>query len=1231
MGRIASPSRFRAEGAVLHWPEIARMHLEKLDHVEVDKGYYERLEQRGIEVHLRWACSGTLGAPPGPFTVWARPHKPRRNEIDVTMRRHPAGISIGWGGTTVQTIEVEFDVSDPGRAVALWGFRGPPSAFGAVAVEARHPTGPGRMSLVLRISGMTGALLVNGHAPVASVEYLRDVLEDPNWREIEIVGLPIDAGGWAGTDYAPGPQGPVASLLDPIDAAIGHLDRGGPPIGWWPATETGRAAPPWASPDHGLLVEEVRRELMPEIEVLYSGGLAPFKQAGLRTPRDLPPPEQEGRTSTATSSAELPPFGALMLAATTDPFLALATGFGTAYPAEQRESDLWGSDFLITADYPETPEGEPATYAALVPWPERHRAMAPVTGLLAARDGLVRPATRDDPWRETVKARWDHVDASAALGRPSGVGFGRFDPAASSPAECLLTERDSGGWRTLIPTREPPTPPGLKRVSAVDPAQEIPIGSGSRSVGYAVAVHDVFGVWSRWEDAEHLGTEPEAPSPRILSVRLDTRHEGSASCPATVEVHFALDWSDRTPKWVDLYGLLFPAATVTVAPPISDPSLPTPPDCLRSDVRIEFAGHVPTVPAGVRIRVLDVAGETEVAPGAPQSEEARRYAVTYPVPNLDFSSTRHWGLALWGQEQAVVLGGPGPLAPSNGPATAFAASPVPPQLPAPSPLPGVPVGSAPDSQGCSHVKVSWSPPGGDVARFVVWEVAETALRSAAGLTPRAAEGIVPGERLLELRTAYAGLGATQRRALFRRVREVPSPASELDVALAPGSTDIHLFAVTAVGSGNVESGWPDDPLHLRAFMAPVLKSPAAPALSPSFVKVGGVVQLKLDVSTTSEVAVEHFLLFKTRSEGAARSAETMGPHFAAAAASVTPDPATPTGRRVYTGSWTGPVPEGWEPTRFRAVAIPVAEVPVEAVRGVPSPGSPQVPIQVPPSSPPNLEPATADDWGSGGTGVVIRTGTTAPVAPTPLGPHVLRATIESAGSVLFAPGATGLHEAPVSGDPAAPPAGADAGPVFVVGPRSGGRSPLALWFTRPSSSDPVSVTIRLADPTGKVTERSIDVPAGPLGDPPSLEIIDFFRIVGRGVVFRFRSDAPVEVTPAPYLLHVTAASARSSPWPPWRSRFEPGGGRFPRRGGGPDLGDLLRPRPVTLSVPLPEIPTSERSTPFPTRDRIVVVRSTDSLPYEYEMLVRLQPPLEVTIAVESPDGLRTTRSAHVGK
>ena len=83
--------------------------------------------------------------------------------------------------------------------------------------------------------------------------------------------------------------------------------------------------------------------------------------------------------------------------------------------------------------------------------------------------------------------------------------------------------------------------------------------------------------------------------------------------------------------------------------------------------------------------------------------------------------------------------------------------------------------------------------------------------------------------------------------------------------------------------------------------------------------------------------------------------------------------------------------------------------------------------------------------------------------------------------------------------------------------------------------------------------------------------------------------------------------------------------------GGPDLGDLLSPRPVTLSVPLPEIPTSEASTPFPTRDRIVVGRSTNSVPYEYEMLVRLQPPLEVTIAVESPDGLRTTRSTHVGE
>jgi hypothetical protein len=245
-------------------------------------------------------------------------------------------------------------------------------------------------------------------------------------------------------------------------------------------------------------------------------------------------PEQDGHAAGEPQDATLPPFGALMLAATTDPFLALATGFGTAYPAGGRERHLQGRDFLVTADYDDTPEGGPATYAAFVPWPGPHQALAPVSDLTSGRDGLVEPAGRDAPWRETVRLRWRHREATAALGRPTGIAAARAEPAGAAAAESLLTPRDAGGWRTLVPVTEPP-PPGLTASDHdrfVDVARTIPLGSGGRSAAYAVAVHDVYGVWSRWEDVGYAGAEPPAPLPRVMRVAIDSRYEGATVCPS---------------------------------------------------------------------------------------------------------------------------------------------------------------------------------------------------------------------------------------------------------------------------------------------------------------------------------------------------------------------------------------------------------------------------------------------------------------------------------------------------------------------------------------------------------------------------------------------------------------------------------------------------------------------------------------------------------------------------
>ena len=95
------------------------------------------------------------------------------------------------------------------------------------------------------------------------------------------------------------------------------------------------------------------------------------------------------------------------------------------------------------------------------------------------------------------------------------------------------------------------------------------------------------------------------------------------------------------------------------------------------------------------------------------------------------------------------------------------------------------------------------------------------------------------------------------------------------------------------------------------------------------------------------------------------------------------------------------------------------------------------------------------------------------------------------------------------------------------------------------------------------------MPAGPHGTPPALDILDAFALAGRGVFLRLRSDAPVvDGGDGPYVLTVVAT---------------------PRVG-------PLRPHPVAAP---------------------------------YELLVRAGTPLQVTVAVVAPDGLRTERRTTV--
>ena len=658
---------------------------------------------------------------------------------------------------------------------------------------------------------------------------------------------------------------------------------------------------------------------------------------------------------------------------------------------------------------------------------------------------------------------------------------------------------------------------------------------------------------------------------------------------------------------------------------------PTPPGCFRRDLALAFGGDEPTG-VGCTVRTLGPDGETPMPAGPGQGDGGRRYAIAADL-SLDFAVTPRWGVQVWTRRTLVVGASPSAWSPDAAhPAIAVAASPVPVvPLPPPAP-PGVPLGSTLDAQGCSHVRVHWSVPGGaDVRTCVVWEVAETALRQRCGLPTPAPGTDSPGVRLAALWAAYDALSPTDRRNAFRRLREVDG-ADARARRRAPEGLDRHppvrRHDADDVG---VDSPWPAGPgaahEHLQAVIAPRLRRPAPPLVRAS-VADDGTVTIALEAA--SAVPVSRFRLLRTRSETAARTSDSMGPPFdQAAVATMTPTATDAlTGQPLYTGTWIGTFPAAWDAWLVRAVAVPVDTVPVQGVRGLLSEASDVTSLLVPPG-PPDLAPLVAEIWGADHRGVVVRSSTTAPPWATPLGTS--RVGAEAGPEIVPLAGFDTVAEAPLT----TPPAGAATDEVLQRGVRSAGRSPLALWFTRPVAADPVAVTLRVADPLGRVVEQTLTVPGWVPPPPIHLTLVDAFKIAGRGVVLRLTCDAPVAADP-PFVMEIRAVKG-PRPFPPLGAAL-----RLPQPAPPPvphafeearvvrddALHELLLPvhgQSMTAVFPLDEIPS--RTPPFSPRLTIQAVRDADGSSGDvqaYTVMVPLTAPVRVDVAVVAPAGGRVS-------
>jgi len=249
------------------------------------------------QVALRWHVNAAaefpqsgsaLGLPSSPFTVWRRgPKLESDDEVPVDFINRPGpfpGTRLIQFAKPMAKITVEVNSSAGGLVLAL------SNAPKALSVLKWDIASAGNDVLRIAAGRINGLLIPNamGVNNLLGIEP-GPFIEAGDWEPIEIVGLPVDPGEWAGVGSHADKQGLIGSLTDPIDAALDRVVRGTPAFGWAAEVEPGVQAPPWAPPDPGGLMDELHEMLIPQLRETLTRDRA--DQAAFEFEAPLPPPE----------------------------------------------------------------------------------------------------------------------------------------------------------------------------------------------------------------------------------------------------------------------------------------------------------------------------------------------------------------------------------------------------------------------------------------------------------------------------------------------------------------------------------------------------------------------------------------------------------------------------------------------------------------------------------------------------------------------------------------------------------------------------------------------------------------------------------------------------------------------------------------------------------------------------------------------------------------------------
>lgn len=1145
--RIFEPSILKAQGALLDLIGLYRR-----------GGHQSELKlSADYQVLLRWQTSPLAGLPSEPFKIWRRPARPFAEakkiryeviNVDAFLPANAASLTVVQFAKPLASVSLQIKADNPGIA-SVGLMCGVPMLESLVSIQSRQLAADETTIMEFHSPLITSLVLINvdRFSDIKGV-LLAETEQVDDWELVETVGLPVDERDWQSSGQRHGiKQGLSNQETDAISAAVDRFQRGINPFGWGAYLPDGTPAPDWQLPEPEKLVEESSMELLPMLRQVADA--APNQQAAKTFQFQIDPPQNPAGGTMPTdepSTADLSPVGLLAMLAAGDPQLAVTLGFGTGYcedkPIRTKRYTQSAYDWMITALWDKGLDGQSdaVEFAALVPRPGLGIPAPTPADLQVDLQAHLRPEKVDQPWLASIRSSWERFPQTELT---SVASFAAARHALGKPdqAEALLQTRMlTKGYCPIINTRSAQDPEPTRQ-SHTDASLLIPPDPGKVLVDYAITTQNIFGLWSGWSEKPIEVSQPAPANVQILSAELIVTDPGAGSlCPASLRFEFSVDWRIRSIAKIELHSRLFAAATRQTEPPAANDNqgIQYKLGGAITPIAIQFNGDIPTL-NGQPVIALNAEGDEEVTPGDAQSS-SRRYRVTIPGFELEYASSAHIGLTLQARVvEAIANYRTGAWSPS--PKIIYASDPrARPTLV----VDLVRLASLPDAAGECHAHLDWAAVPSALG-YAIYESTETRLLTSHPGYPQPSPERSLSQRLTTLKQAFNA--QPLRRDFTRRNAELVS-SHHLDVSLPRGSQDIHLYVILPVMAGGTEGPWPsgaDASKALIPYAAPRIAQPAPPTIELQLLQdkapAAANFRARLRIATRGDAGArpKRIDIHRVRVDDAARQLDSMGPPIASLTTSLTNPMAQ--WQVDTTGNaqpWISQVigidqPEGsWRTVWYRAVAWSEddAQRGILKSRSLPSPA---VSVVIPPATGPDLSPLSQSSAGGDPAWVLINFSSLAPIASTPLGPHILSIEVRKADGSSLLEQQLPLHQL-LSTQPAS-----GSGVWLIAAPASSSGSSSAgstgrygIILRRASINDALSVNVRITDPLQRIAEQVINIAAGSTTPLPSLSRIDAFSIVGRGHIYSFSTDAPDrDANGGIYRIHVAAVAKAASPFP----------------------------------------------------------------------------------------------------